>query len=143
LSPIAKAVFETVIYGSDLPAMAEFYRRALGLEVLSQSDLVAVLRCGEGVLLIFDPERSRPAGRAVPSHGTQGEGHLAFAARPEELPAWRDRLREAGVEIEQEVDWEDGGTSLYFRDPAGNSVELAPPTLWGGGWRFPEADGTV
>jgi hypothetical protein len=36
------------------------------------------------------------------------------------------------VEIEREVDWDEGGTSLYVRDPAGNSVELAPPTIWGG-----------
>ena len=25
---------------------------------------------------------------------------------------------------------------ILVRDPAGNSVELAPPTIWGGGWRF-------
>jgi catechol 2,3-dioxygenase-like lactoylglutathione lyase family enzyme len=137
LVPRAKAVFETVIYGPDLPAMVAFYTRALGLELLSRSELVVVLRCGPGVLLIFDPVRSRPPGRPVPSHGAEGAGHLAFAARPEELPAWRDRLREAGVEIEQEVEWDAGGISIYFRDPAGNSVELAPPTLWGGGWTFP------
>jgi catechol 2,3-dioxygenase-like lactoylglutathione lyase family enzyme len=135
--PHAKAVFETVIYGPDLPAMASFYTRALGLDLLSRSELVVVLRCGPGVLLIFDPARSSPTGRPVPSHGAEGAGHVAFAARPEELPGWRDRLREAGVEIEQEVEWDAGGISIYFRDPAGNSVELAPPTLWGGGWTFP------
>ncbi|MDQ3546548.1 MAG: glyoxalase/bleomycin resistance/extradiol dioxygenase family protein, partial [Verrucomicrobiota bacterium] len=43
---------------------------------------------------------------------------------------WRERLQEAGVAIESEVEWPEGGRSLYFRDPAGNSVELAPPTLW-------------
>jgi len=32
--------------------------------------------------------------------------------------------------VEKEINWEDGGTSIYFRDPAGNSVELAPATLW-------------
>ena len=35
-----------------------------------------------------------------------------------------------GVAIEAEVEWPSGGRSLYFRDPAGNVVELAPPTLW-------------
>ena len=35
-----------------------------------------------------------------------------------------------------EVPWPEGGRSIYFRDPAGNSLELAPPTLWGGGWDF-------
>jgi hypothetical protein len=35
-----------------------------------------------------------------------------------------------GVAIEQEVDWPRGGKSLYFRDPAGNSVELLTPGVW-------------
>jgi hypothetical protein len=37
-----------------------------------------------------------------------------------------------GVEVEREIGWPDGSRSLYVRDPAGNSVELAPPSLWGG-----------
>jgi hypothetical protein len=36
------------------------------------------------------------------------------------------------VPIEREIEWDEGGTSIYVRDPAGNSVELAPPTIWGG-----------
>ncbi len=52
---------------------------------------------------------------------------------PEEFDHWQRRLAVAGVTIEQIVDWEQGGRSIYFRDPAGNSLELAPPTLWGGG----------
>jgi catechol 2,3-dioxygenase-like lactoylglutathione lyase family enzyme len=35
-----------------------------------------------------------------------------------------------GVEIEAEVTWPSGGQSIYFRDPAGNSVELATPQTW-------------
>jgi hypothetical protein len=35
-------------------------------------------------------------------------------------------------EVEREVGWPDGSSSLYVCDPAGNSVELAPPSLWGG-----------
>ena len=40
------------------------------------------------------------------------------------------------VAIEHEEAWERGGHSLYFRDPAGNSVELITPGLWGlpSGW---------
>ena len=47
------------------------------------------------------------------------------------LDGWRAQLQAHGVAIEMEVNWEQGGTSIYFRDPAGNSIELAPPTLWG------------
>jgi catechol 2,3-dioxygenase-like lactoylglutathione lyase family enzyme len=56
---------------------------------------------------------------------------MAFAVGEAELPAWRCRLADAGVFIETELAWPGGGHSLYFRDPAGNSIELATPRLWG------------
>jgi catechol-2,3-dioxygenase len=129
-------IFETVLYTEDLAAAEQFYRDVVGLEVIGRGDLAVVLRCGGGVLLIFDPRKSRLPARDVPSHGSSGVGHIAFAAKPEDLDAWREQLRNAGIPIELEMDWEEGGRSLYFRDPAGNVVELAPPTLWGGGWEF-------
>ena len=136
MHPPPTRIFETVLYAEDLAAAERFYREALGLEVLGRSALSLSLRCGSGVLLIFDPRRSGASGRDVPSHGTSGVGHVAFSAKAEDLPAWREQLREAGVAIEQEIDWDEGGRSIYFRDPANNVVELAPPTIWGGGWEF-------
>jgi catechol 2,3-dioxygenase-like lactoylglutathione lyase family enzyme len=47
------------------------------------------------------------------------------------MDAWRDHLAARGVDIEAEVQWPRGGHSLYFRDPAGNSLELASPRIWG------------
>lgn len=129
-------IFETILYAEDLAAAEQFYRESLGLEVIRRNNLTVVFRCGGGVLLIFDPRKSAAPDRAVPSHGTAGVGHIAFAAKPEDLNAWREQLRQAGVVIEREVDWDEGGHSIYFRDPAGNVVELAPPTIWGGGWEF-------
>ena len=41
------------------------------------------------------------------------------------MERWRTLLQEAGVPIEAEVRWPGGGRSLYVRDPAGNSIELA------------------
>jgi catechol 2,3-dioxygenase-like lactoylglutathione lyase family enzyme len=35
-----------------------------------------------------------------------------------------------GIEIEREVGWDEGGRSIYFRDPAGNSVELIEGEAW-------------
>ena len=87
-------------------------------------------RCGATVLLVFDSARTRIPDTDVPAHGATGEGHIAFAMDDSELDAWRGRLRESGIAIEAEVEWPTGGRSLYFRDPAGNVVELAPPTLW-------------
>ena len=125
-------IFETVLYAEDLAAAERFYHEALGLEVIERGDLLVVFRCCGGVLLIFDPRRSAAAGRNVPSHGTSGAGHVAFAAKPQDLEAWRKQLHQAGIPIETEVDWPQGGRSIYFRDPAGNVVELAPRTLWNG-----------
>jgi len=129
-------IFETVLYAEDLAAAERFYHEALGLEVLERNNLTVVFRCGGGVLLIFDLHKSAAPDRDVPSHGTAAVGHIAFAANPEDLDAWREQLRQAGVPIEREVDWDEGGHSIYFRDPAGNVVELAPPTIWGGDWEF-------
>jgi catechol-2,3-dioxygenase len=90
-------IFETVLYAEDLSAAEQFYRDAVRLEVIARGDLAVVFRCGGGVLLIFDPRKSQAPAREVPSHGSLGVGHIAFAAKPEELNEWRKQLREAGI----------------------------------------------
>src|SRR4029453_10296577 len=129
-------IFETVLYAEDLAAAERFYHKALGLEVIGRGSLAVAFRCCGGVLLLFDPRRSAAPGRDLPAHGPSGPGHVAFGAKPEDLEAWREQLRQAAIPIELEIDWPEGGRSIYFRDPAGNWVELAPPTIWGGGWDF-------
>lgn len=124
-------VLETVLYVDDLDAAERFYRDLLGLEVESRkANLFVFFRCGEGMLLLFEPGAAR-AGRTVPSHGADGAGHVCFAVSEHELEAWKARLAAAGVGIEQDVTWPRGGRSFYFRDPAGNSLELATPRIWG------------
>lgn len=132
----ARRIFETVIYANDLPAARRFYSEVLGLELVSAFDVALAFRCEYGALLVFDPDKASLPGRDVPSHGTHGPGHLAFACAAADLDAWRAHLAAHGVPIEREVNWDIGGTSIYFRDPAGNSIELAPSTLWGGDWQF-------
>lgn len=127
----ATRILETILYADDLMVAEEFYRRVLGMPVVSHvPGLLVGFRCGEGVLLVFDPVAAQAAGREVPAHGASGAGHVAFAVEAPELAGWREHLGQCGVAIEMEVDWPSGGRSLYFRDPAGNSVELAPPKLW-------------
>jgi catechol 2,3-dioxygenase-like lactoylglutathione lyase family enzyme len=132
-------VMETVLYVDDLAAAERFYTDVLGLEVIARDPSRHVFfRCGSGVFLVFNPIATRtctthPGGIAVPAHGATGPGHMAFAAHEAELPAWRERLRSAGVGIEREIAWPQGGYSIYFRDPAGNSVELVTPAVWGMG----------
>ena len=127
-------ILETSIYGPDLDALERFYVDVLGLEPVARTPGRNVaLRCDPtAVLILFDAGVSGAPGGPFPPHGARGAGHVAFAVPPAELPAWRERLAAAGVAIEGEVGWSDGGTSVYVRDPAGNLVELAPPTIWGG-----------
>jgi catechol 2,3-dioxygenase-like lactoylglutathione lyase family enzyme len=127
-----RGLLESAIYGSDLEALERFYVDIFRLELIARADqrLVA-LRCGHGVLLLFDPSVSSVPG-PIPEHGATGAGHIAFVIEDHERAGWKERLETFGVAIEREVAWQDGGTSIYFRDPAGNSVELAPPGIWGG-----------
>ncbi len=91
-------------------------------------DLAAAFRLDDGgVLLVFAPQLSSQPGRAVPSHGATGAGHVAFSV--DGLDSWRERLAASGVEVEREVEW-NGGRSIYVRDPAGNSVELVEGDIW-------------
>jgi catechol 2,3-dioxygenase-like lactoylglutathione lyase family enzyme len=88
------------------------------------------------MLLIFNPaitanETALVNKQPVPRHGSMGPGHMAFAVADADLPAWRRRLQELNVPIEVEIAWPRGGHSIYLRDPAGNSIELATPRLWG------------
>jgi catechol 2,3-dioxygenase-like lactoylglutathione lyase family enzyme len=129
----ATRIFETALYAADLEAAERFYTMVFGLDTVSRFLPRGIaLRCGGSVLLLFDPRHTRIPGGAIPHHGTEGAGHVAFLATAESLPRWREQLARHGSAIESEVDWPEGGRSIYVRDPAGNSVELAPPTIWGG-----------
>ena len=112
--------------------MREFYEQVLGLETISDmSERGVALRCGFGVLLLFDPDVTERGSELVGAHGARGAGHVAFEVPDDELDAWRVHLERCRVEIESEVDWPAGGHSVYFRDPAGNSIELAVRPVWG------------
>lgn len=141
-TPVA-GVLETCLYATDLDAAERFYAGTLGLAAFAREPgRHLFFRCGAGVFLLFNPDRTSAAagevgGVPVPPHGTRGAGHVAFRVPAAALEAWRARLTEAGVAIEAEIDWPRGGRSLYVRDPAGNSVELATAAIWG----LPEGDG--
>lgn len=131
------AILESALYVSDLDEAERFYGEVLGLTRIAKVEGRHVFfRCGAGVLLLFNPEATKepPSADArlpVPPHGTKGEGHLCFAASAEELEEWRRHLQAAGVGIEAELEWPQGGRSIYFRDPFGNSLEFAEPRIWG------------
>ncbi len=123
-------VLETALYVDDIVAAREFYGRVLGLAEFSYvPDEHVFFRCGEGMLLLFDPVATRTQSD-IPPHGADGAGHVAFAMESGSAQEWRDHLAQQGVAIEREVAWPSGGASLYFRDQDGNSLELATPATW-------------
>jgi catechol 2,3-dioxygenase-like lactoylglutathione lyase family enzyme len=135
-TPGLNGVLETSLYVDDLEAAERFYGQILGLpKIFSVPERQLVFRCDSGVLLIFDPAHTEKNqiminGGAIPLHGARGPGHMAFRVPKERLNAWRERLRANGVAIESEVNWPNGAHSIYFRDPAGNSLEFATPDMW-------------
>lgn len=130
-------VHETILYAADIDTAVRFYAEVLGLDVMDESvgGVGRGLRLPSGaVLLIFDPVAAGKPGRTVPSHGATGPGHIAFAISEDSYEAWLAQLRVQGVEIEQEIEWPgaegERARSVYFRDPAGNSVELMAGDYW-------------
>lgn len=131
-----KGVLESCLYAEDLSAAETFYTDVLGLNKVSAEDgRHLFFRCGQGMLLIFNPEHTLREqtfvnGSSVPKHGTRGPGHLALAISDTDYPSWKKRLIKHRVEIESEVEWPNGYKSIYFRDPAGNSLEVVSPAIW-------------
>jgi catechol 2,3-dioxygenase-like lactoylglutathione lyase family enzyme len=129
-------ILESSLYAHDLDAAETFYGNVLGLtKIMRAGNRHIFYRCGQMVLLIFNPDETEvpPTGDqlAVPPHGSRGPGHLCFQATAGEIDDWAQRLSNAGVGIESVVEWPRGGRSIYFRDPAGNSLEFAEARIWG------------
>jgi catechol 2,3-dioxygenase-like lactoylglutathione lyase family enzyme len=135
--PAIECLVETGVYADDLVAAECFYGDVLGLTIRAREDGRHVFfQVGDrGMLLIFRPEATL-LGDPLPAHGARGPGHFALGIAAGDIEAWRLRLREHRVGVEHEQSWPHGGHSLYFRDPAGNSVELITPGVWGlpSGW---------
>ena len=129
-------ILETVLYAEDLDGAEAFYREVLGMEPFTKArGRHLFYRCGNQVLLIFNPQATNvppaPGALPVPPHGAQGAGHLCFRASAAEIDAWCVKLAAQGITIEADFEWPGGGRSIYFRDPAGNCLEIAEPRIWG------------
>ena len=132
-----KAVVETAIYVDDLQVTEAFYQDVLGLSVVGKEPGRHVFfQVGEGSVLLAFRAETTLKGEQLPAHGATGPGHCALGIEAEFFDAWRQLLQSHGVAVEKEVAWPTGGKSIYFRDPAGNSLELVSPGVWGlpSGW---------
>jgi hypothetical protein len=98
----AERILETCLYAGDLEAAEDFDSRVLGLTV--QAKVAGTRRV-----------RAGPRGVHGSSRGTRGLAGLAAASR------YCDRTGN-GVAA--------GRPLRFFRDPAGNSLELTSPSIW-------------
>jgi catechol 2,3-dioxygenase-like lactoylglutathione lyase family enzyme len=125
-------VLETALYhdGGAREAMERFYGEVLGLPAVAGWPDGVAYRVGPGVLLLFDRDGLAQRGGPIADHGTTGPGHACLRAGGEDYDRWRERLEAAGVEIVHDAGWGGGGRSFYFKDPAGNLLEVADRDIW-------------
>jgi catechol 2,3-dioxygenase-like lactoylglutathione lyase family enzyme len=133
-APVSR-ILETSLYVGDLDVSESFYRRLFGFERLLKDERMCALAVpGRQVLLLFRRGGSMkpsptPFG-LIPAHDAQGRQHLCFRIEHDEVETWRAHLTAEGVELESQLDWDKGATSLYFRDPDGHSLEVGTSGLW-------------
>jgi catechol 2,3-dioxygenase-like lactoylglutathione lyase family enzyme len=131
--PPPLSILETSLYVSELGRAIAFYRDVLGLRLMVEFEnhRGAAFQVGSGfsVLLLFRAEETRKGG-TFPPHGATGAGHAAFRIEAGVLAEWRERLAVHNVAIEKELSFGGQPPSIYFRDPDGNSLELAVSAIW-------------
>ena len=87
-------ILETCLYVDDLNAAEKFYRRILGVESFSRvNNRHVFFRCGESMLLLFNPLETAKSSGDVPTHGAHGPGHVAFAIAPDQIDLCRRQLQ--------------------------------------------------
>ncbi len=136
--PPLRGVLETSLYHdlASTRAIEAFYADTLGLPLVSRWPGGLAFRTGRSVLLLFERETTAEREGPIADHGSSGPGHACLLATGDQAYAgWREHLTVAGVEITHEHEWEQGRRSFYFKDPAGNLLEIADDDIW------PEAGG--
>lgn len=117
------------LFVRDLLRCAEFYRHAIGLDLLAQERARAVLGAG-GVPLLHLEERpeAKPDDKAA-----AGLFHAAFAMPTRaDLARWYAHARRIGLTISRTGDHL-VNEAIYFDDPEGNGCECyadRPPETW-------------
>ena len=129
------AIIETCLDVQDLACARKFYADLFEFPLMNSDERFCAFDVGgKQVLLLFvrgsDPNGSKLPYGWIPPHGTTGASHIGFAIPADSLEMWRDRLAGRGIGIESEFQWPTGGTSIYFRDPDGNLLELLTPGVW-------------
>ncbi|MBI6847078.1 VOC family protein [Pseudomonas syringae] len=133
--PRLNRIIETALYVDDLAKAKSFYLTTLELDVMFESPTLVAFNVGvSNTLLLFKRGASLQtqylSGGEIPPHDAHGRIHVCFAIDADQMQPWVDRLALAEVAIEGRTEWPKGGSSIYFRDPDENLVELLTPGCW-------------
>lgn len=130
-----RGLLELVLEVQDVDRSLAFYRDVLGLELVERwpdERPGAWVRLGANeVLGLWEP---RSGGPGVGLHGGRGGSHVHYAVYVEEgsLPAWTERLSQAGFKVEGPIRFRHG-SSIFVTDPDGHVLELGDwPRDWEG-----------
>jgi catechol 2,3-dioxygenase-like lactoylglutathione lyase family enzyme len=125
-------IVETCVYFPDLDKMKEFYQEKLGLELLSEKENRHLFfRVGESMLLVFNPKVTMNEKDAF--HGGLSPPtmiHFAFQVDKNDFRLAKQNILNKNIRVEKEITWSNGAQSVYFRDPAGNLVEIITGDAW-------------
>ncbi|MGH3081095.1 MAG: VOC family protein [Gaiellaceae bacterium] len=123
-------ILETVVYCTteNEEETRRFYRDVLGLQPVREGSVA--YRIGTGLLLVFNADESSVQDSPPPHGARDARVHTCFLTAPEDYERWKERLTENGVEIAQEIEWPSTPRSFYFKDPAGNMLEVAEGDMW-------------
>lgn len=134
--PAVTSLIEYGLYVADVERAADWYQRLFGFPVLLvEGDRLKALQAGgQMVLLLFKSGGSTEGVRMptgfIPPHDGSGPHHIAFAMEKGSEEQWRQHLKAHNVTIDSTIEWPEGGTSFYFRDPDGHLLELITPAQW-------------
>lgn len=138
MPPKLGQIVETILYTSDAPRLAQWYKDVMGLTPFLESPGGAGFHLpNDTILLLFDrtkvtEDRAFPGG-VIPKHGCPtGLGqHIAFAcASHDELAEWEEHFKAKDVPIVGRMDWEKGGKSVYVHDWEGHVIEVMTRGVW-------------
>ncbi len=134
--PEINSVLETQLWVDDLERSLRFYQEVFECQQIDGGPdrLIALSIEDRQVLLLAEKGASKKSmklpGGTIPPVDGEGQSHLAFSISPDQVATWEEWLGKKSIEIESKVSWMRGGTSLYFRDPDGNLLELGTPGIW-------------
>ncbi|WP_291720801.1 VOC family protein [Bernardetia sp.] len=121
---------ETCLYVSDLDKTQNFYHNVLELPIISRKeDAFIFFRAGSDVLLCFMNEYAASQ-EHLPAHFANGNIHFAFEAKVEDYQLWKNKIKEAGIEITHEQEWKNNLMSFYFEDPNKHVLEIVSEGIW-------------